>query len=63
MDAATIERLVAEYPEAYRGGRIDAGRIGLVSAGTAWKRAAECLEDDNPSRAAYWAGWATTAET
>lgn len=63
VDEATVERLAADHPEQYRGGRVDAGRIKHVSAETAWKRAAQCLEDGNPGRAAYWVGWATTAET
>lgn len=60
MDPATIERLVADHPERYRGGRIDRGRpiLAAVSTGEAWDRARRNLDDDNPAGAAYWAGFA-----
>ena len=60
MDPETIQQLVADYPEGYRGGRIDRTRpIGrLITAEVAWANAVRCLADDNPARAAYWAGYA-----
>lgn len=64
MDPATIERLVAEYPEYYRGGKIDSGRpIGrMTPVADAWENAERCLEDENGPRAAYWAGLANAGE-
>ena len=65
MDASTVARLVAEYPEGYRGGRIDWYRpIGrLITVEAAWANAERCLTDDNPARAAYWAGYAREGES
>lgn len=64
MDSETISQLVTEFPESYRGGRIDRGRwIGKqFTVDEAWLLAENCLADDNPARAAYWAGYANTGE-
>ena len=64
MDPTTIQQLVAEYPEGYRGGRIDRTRpIGqTITVEVAWANAERCLADDNQPRAAYWAGFAAGEE-
>lgn len=64
MDLATIERLARDYPERFRGGQVDHHRpLGqTVTSAEAWERARRCLADDNPARAAFWAGYAAAGD-